>query len=134
MSSGCNFGKILNGCLFVYESEFWFHYFTSHLQQVRASCRTRNQMYLSWFVENATKFKLTYEITLITNNFQVVITEIYNCWKKDCFQPFKTWKPVWICNFAIKDIKVKDNILPIQNTIIYLRLIFKRNGSCWNAF
>jgi argininosuccinate lyase len=22
MSSGCNFGKILNGCLFVYESEF----------------------------------------------------------------------------------------------------------------
>jgi argininosuccinate lyase len=42
--------------------------------------------------------------------------------KKDYFQPFKTWKPAWYCNFLHKDIKVKTIFLPIQNTIICLQL------------
>jgi hypothetical protein len=33
---------------------------------------------------------LPYEITLITNNLPLPGT--YNCWKKDYFQQFKTWK------------------------------------------
>jgi argininosuccinate lyase len=71
-------------------------------------------------------------ITLITNNLPSGYHRDLQLLKEGCSSHSKPESLLRYCDFP-KDIKVKTIFLPIQNTIIYLRLTPKRNGSCWNA-
>jgi argininosuccinate lyase len=82
----------------------------------------KNRMFWidSWKMQQDSSFAI---ITLITNNLpsgyhRDLIAE------RSYFQQFKTWKPLDIAIFSIKDIKVKNNILADKiRLLIYCRLI-----------
>jgi argininosuccinate lyase len=121
--------QILDGCLFIYESEFWFYHFAFASTTGSSIATIRKSRCLNYW-GNATKFK-PYLMKLL--NYKQLPSGYHRDFiivkRKVCFQPFKK-NLLRICDFAIKDIKVKTIFLPIKNTIIYSQ---DANGSSWEC-